>query len=60
MEKTLNILVTGASKGIGRAIALEMSDKGNIFVTGRNEEALKTGKILQQGDGFPQFSTKIE
>ena len=47
MEKTLNILVTGASKGIGRAIALEMSDKGNIFVTGRNEEALKT--IAAQG-----------
>ena len=47
MEKTLNILVTGASKGIGRAIALEMSDKGNIFVTGRNEEALKT--IAPQG-----------
>ena len=47
MEKTLNILVTGASKGIGRAIALEMSSKGNLFITGRNEEALKT--IAAQG-----------
>lgn len=42
MERTLNILVTGASKGIGRAIALEMKEKGNLFVTGRNENALKT------------------
>ena len=47
MEKTLNILVTGASKGIGRAIALEMKEKGNLFVTGRNENALKT--IAAQG-----------
>ncbi len=38
----MNILVTGASKGIGRAIAQELLPLGHIFVTGRNEEALKT------------------
>lgn len=38
----MNILVTGASKGIGNAIAKELMPLGNVFVTGRNEEALKT------------------
>lgn len=37
----LNILVTGASKGIGRNIAEELKNMGNLYVTGRNEEALK-------------------
>lgn len=37
----MNILVTGASKGIGRAIAEELQEIGNVFVTARNEAALK-------------------
>jgi len=37
----MNILVTGASKGIGRAIAEELKSAGNVFVTARNEAALK-------------------
>ena len=36
------ILVTGASKGIGRTIAEEMKSCGEVFVSGRNEAALKT------------------
>lgn len=38
----MNILVTGASKGIGRVIAQELKSMGNVFVTARNEEALKS------------------
>lgn len=36
----MNILVTGASKGIGKAIASELQSVGEVFVTGRNENAL--------------------
>jgi NAD(P)-dependent dehydrogenase (short-subunit alcohol dehydrogenase family) len=38
----VNILVTGASKGIGKTIALELKTLGNVFVTARNEAALKS------------------
>ncbi len=36
----MNILVTGASKGIGNAIAGELQSVGEVFVTGRDEQAL--------------------
>ena len=36
----MNILVTGASKGIGNVIASELQSAGEVFVTGRNEQAL--------------------
>lgn len=36
----MNILVTGASKGIGNAIAQELQNVGEVYVTGRNEQAL--------------------
>lgn len=37
----MNILVTGASKGIGKAIAEKLSKLGNVYITARNEQALK-------------------
>lgn len=37
----MNILVTGASKGIGRAIAKELLPSGKVYITARNEQALK-------------------
>lgn len=37
----MNILVTGASKGIGRIIAEELKAYGNVYVTARTEESLK-------------------
>ena len=41
----MNILITGATRGIGKAIAEGLnSDKNTIFATGRNEELLKQYK----------------
>ena len=46
------ILVTGASSGIGRAIAIESSKMGaNVIITGRNEERLKKTYYLLKGRG---------
>jgi NAD(P)-dependent dehydrogenase (short-subunit alcohol dehydrogenase family) len=47
-----NILVTGASSGIGRAIAIENSKQGaNIIGTARNEQKLlETKEMLYEGE----------
>lgn len=37
----MNILVTGASKGIGKVIAEKLKDTGKVYITARNEKALK-------------------
>lgn len=37
----MNILITGASKGIGKVIAQELKKLGKIYVTSRNEKALQ-------------------
>jgi len=45
------ILVTGASSGIGRAIAIECSKMGaTVIITARNEERLKETFSQMQGD----------
>ena len=36
----MNILVTGASRGIGKTIAKSLQSYGNVYVTARNEEKL--------------------
>lgn len=47
-----NILVTGASSGIGRAIALKCSHAGaNVVITARNEDGLKeTLSLMKAGN----------
>lgn len=48
------ILVTGASSGIGRAIAVECSKLGaRVIVNGRNEERLK--ETVAQMEGAPEI-----
>lgn len=45
---TKNILITGASRGIGKVIAKGLSNKYNIYLTARNEKLLKeTAKELE-------------
>lgn len=38
----MKILVTGGSRGIGKAIFEELSKEHSVYITGRNEETLKT------------------
>ena len=46
------ILVTGASSGIGRGIAIECSKMGAcLIITGRNQDRLNETLSLLQGDG---------
>jgi NAD(P)-dependent dehydrogenase (short-subunit alcohol dehydrogenase family) len=48
--KDKTILVTGASSGIGRAIAIACSQMGgNLIITGRNEERLKETLLQLEG-----------
>lgn len=50
--KGKNILVTGASSGIGKATAIECSKLGaNVIITGRNESRLlETSRLLESGN----------
>lgn len=62
----MNILITGTSKGIGKAIAEKLEADGYcIFATGRNEELLKSYKNycicdLSTLDGMEKLGKYIE
>lgn len=50
------ILITGASSGIGKAIAIECSRMGaSVVITGRNENRLDATFTQLYGDGHLQF-----
>jgi 3-oxoacyl-[acyl-carrier protein] reductase len=54
-------LVTGASKGIGRAIAKELAREGvKVFVTGRNQQSLDSlsSEIVAEGNLAPIVFTQ--
>ena len=49
MSKFKNVLITGASSGLGRALAIELSKKSqNLFLCARNSENLQETKNLCQ------------
>jgi NAD(P)-dependent dehydrogenase (short-subunit alcohol dehydrogenase family) len=51
-----NILITGASSGIGRATAIECSKLGaSVIVSGRNESRLKETISMLDGEGHSYF-----
>ena len=54
------ILVTGASSGIGRAIAIACSQQGaNVVVTGRNQERLQATLDALAGEGHLVFAADL-
>ena len=57
-----NILITGASKGIGKAIAIKLASKGShIFIHGRDQKALNevTNSIEKKGGDSTQIIADI-
>lgn len=58
--KNKTILVTGASSGIGRSIAIECSKMGaNLIITGRNQERLNETLALMHGDSHTVITADI-
>jgi NAD(P)-dependent dehydrogenase (short-subunit alcohol dehydrogenase family) len=56
-----SILITGASSGIGKAIAVESSKMGaRIIISGRNEERLNSTFSLLQGKGHQQIIADLQ
>jgi NAD(P)-dependent dehydrogenase (short-subunit alcohol dehydrogenase family) len=58
--KAKKIFVTGASSGIGRAVAIECSKLGaQMVITGRNEERLNDTFIKLEGNGHTQLISDL-
>ena len=54
------ILVTGASSGIGRSIAVECSRLGaKVYISGRNEERLRETLVLMEDEGHQMFLSDL-
>ncbi|WP_038077796.1 SDR family NAD(P)-dependent oxidoreductase [Treponema primitia] len=54
------ILITGASSGIGKSMAIECSKMGaTLVITGRNEERLKETFQKLQGNGHQMVATDL-
>ena len=54
------ILVTGASSGIGRSIAVECSRLGaKFYISGRNEERLRETLVLMEDEGHQMFLSDL-
>lgn len=52
-DKNKNVLITGASKGIGKQIALGLKQEGyKVFLTSRNEKLLKQSATEINANGF--------
>lgn len=55
-----SILVTGASSGIGRAIAIECSRMGaSLIITGRNREQLNDTMLALNGNGHRMMAADL-
>lgn len=58
--KNKNILVTGASSGIGMATAIECSKMGaKLVITGRNEDRLLKTLSLLEGEGHKMIAADL-
>lgn len=53
LKKNKTVLVTGASKGIGKSIAKVLCDEGyNVYICARNEELLKQTALEIKAKGY--------
>lgn len=59
MSAPKNILITGATAGIGRQIAIDLAKKGHrVFATGRREDALAS--LAEELDGFAIDTLRLD